>query len=596
MASPPLDLPHEDSPWGDERSINSRSPAPVITNDSGFKDNDDDTAEPSSAPAAAPSTEVTVPASPPQASSTSRRPTRRPGRHVVRAVAIDDDLGPLGPLGPLGGDSAEPSAPTTPQPLQEVLPPQPPIKEAAAAAPAPQQRKKDVLESIVLGEDEDSEAIRRSMGVRLPGIGPSADGGASQKPVFEIHVGDPHKVGDLTTAHTVYNVRTKTTSKAFKVPEFSVERRYSDFLWLYKVLNSNNPGVVVPPPPEKQAVGRFDENFVETRRAALERMLNRICQHPILLQDSDLKLFLESEALNVDIKQREKQSPLPQESKGIFGFGGSFSTTSKFIETDDWFHDRRQYLDALETQLKNLLKAVDGVIKQRKDLSEAAADFSSSLHALSTVELSKSLSSPLDHLSLLQVRIKELHERQAQQDVLTIGITVDEYIRIISSIKLAFQQRQRAYYSCHAAESELVKRRTTFEKLQRQGKTQQDRLTQLSAEVADSERKLHQARVLFEDMGRLMRSELERFEREKVEDFKSAVETFLESSVEAQKELIELWESYLLQLDREEAEMGQIAKEQGKKAEEQQREEEEEGQQMDTPTQSKAGDDEDEED
>ena len=45
------------------------------------------------------------------------------------------------------------------------------------------------------------------------------------------------------------------------------------------------------------------------------------------------------------------------------------------------------------------------------------------------------------------------------------------------------------------------------------------------------------AQDLFEDMGRLMRNELERFEREKVEDFKSGVETFLEGAVEAQKEV-----------------------------------------------------------
>lgn len=177
------------------------------------------------------------------------------------------------------------------------------------------------------------------------------------------------------------------------------------------------------------------------------------------------------------------------------------------------------------------------VIKQRKDLAEAASDFSSSLHALSTVELSKSLSSPLEALSDLQIRIKELHERQAQQDVLTLGITVDEYIRLIGSIKLAFQQRQKAFHSWHATEGELGKRKSTFEKLQRQGKTQQDRLNQLSAEVGESERKVHHARLLFEDMGRLMRAELERFEKEKVEDFKSAVETFLESAVEAQKEV-----------------------------------------------------------
>jgi sorting nexin-1/2 len=59
----------------------------------------------------------------------------------------------------------------------------------------------------------------------------------------------------------------------------------------------------------------------------------------------------------------------------------------------------------------------------------------------------------------------------------------------------------------------------------------------MSADVGDAERRVNASRLLFEDMGRLMRSELERFEREKVEDFKSGVETFLEGAVEAQKEV-----------------------------------------------------------
>lgn len=180
---------------------------------------------------------------------------------------------------------------------------------------------------------------------------------------------------------------------------------------------------------------------------------------------------------------------------------------------------------------------MDTVVIQRKGMSEAAGDFSASLHALSTVELSASLSGPLEGLSDLQIRIKELYDRQAQQDVLTLGITIDEYIRLIGSIKTAFGSRQKAYYAWSVAEQEMQKRKSTQEKLLRQGKTQQDRLTQIQGEVADAERKVHQARLLFEDMGRLMRVELERFEREKVEDFKSAVETFLESAVEAQKEV-----------------------------------------------------------
>jgi sorting nexin-1/2 len=265
-------------------------------------------------------------------------------------------------------------------------------------------------------------------------------------------------------------------------------------------------------------------------------MLNKAAAHPVLQHDSDLKLFLESEAFNMDIKNKERKDPGLNESKGMFGsmLGGS---SGKFVEHDDWFHDRRIYLDALEAQLKALLKATDAVVTQRKGLAEACGDFSASLHSLSAVELSPSLSGPLDSLSDIQIRIRELYERQAQQDILTMGIVIDEYIRLIGSVKTAFQQRQKAYHSWHSAEQELQKRKTNQDKLLRQGRSQQDRLNQLSADVADAERKVHQARLLFDDMGRLMRSELERFEREKVEDFKSGVETFLESAVEAQKEV-----------------------------------------------------------
>lgn len=195
------------------------------------------------------------------------------------------------------------------------------------------------------------------------------------------------------------------------------------------------------------------------------------------------------------------------------------------------------YLDALENQLKALFKGIDTMVTQRKAMAEAAGDFSASLHALSTVELSPSLSGPLDALSELQLTIRDVYDRQAQQDVLTFGIVIEEYIRLIGSVKFAFGQRQKAFVAWHTAESDLQKRKASQDKLLRQGKSQQDRLNQVSAEVADAERKVHQARLLFEDMGRLMRTELDRFEREKVEDFKSGVETFLEGAVEAQKEV-----------------------------------------------------------
>ena len=184
-----------------------------------------------------------------------------------------------------------------------------------------------------------------------------------------------------------------------------------------------------------------------------------------------------------------------------------------------------------------MLKATDTVVTQRKTLAEACGDFSASLHSLAIVELSPSLSGPLDGLSDLQLRIRELYERQAQQDILTLGIVIDEYIRLIGSCKMAFTMRQKSYHGWHSAEADLQKKRNTQDKLMRQGKSQTDRLNQVAAEVADAEKKAHQARLLFEDMGRILRQELDRFEREKVEEFKSGVETYLETAVEAQKQV-----------------------------------------------------------
>ena len=84
-------------------------------------------------------------------------------------------------------------------------------------------------------------------------------------------------------------------------------------------------------------MGRFDSNFVEGRRSALEKMLNKTAAHPVLQHDGDLKLFLESESFTVDMKQRERKDPdFPPESKGMFGsLNLSVGGTTKFIERDD---------------------------------------------------------------------------------------------------------------------------------------------------------------------------------------------------------------------------------------------------------------------
>lgn len=93
----------------------------------------------------------------------------------------------------------------------------------------------------------------------------------------------------------------QTTSPMFSKSSFSVLRRYSDFLWLYETLSNNNPGVVVPPVPEKHPFGRFDTGFVERRRVTLEQCLRKMAAHPVLQKDTDFKFFLESDSFALDV-------------------------------------------------------------------------------------------------------------------------------------------------------------------------------------------------------------------------------------------------------------------------------------------------------
>jgi hypothetical protein len=73
---------------------------------------------------------------------------------------------------------------------------------------------------------------------------------------------------------------------------FSVFLGYSDFLWLQERLEDVFPGVIIPPLPPKNSLGRFDDAFIESRRMLLERFINRIVNHLKLRKSTFVEIFL----------------------------------------------------------------------------------------------------------------------------------------------------------------------------------------------------------------------------------------------------------------------------------------------------------------
>ncbi|KAG5867806.1 hypothetical protein JTB14_011199 [Gonioctena quinquepunctata] len=68
-------------------------------------------------------------------------------------------------------------------------------------------------------------------------------------------------------------------------PSFSnveVSRRYKHFDWLHDRLSDKFNVIAIPPLPDKQVSGRYEEHFIEHRRAQLQEFINYMCRHPIL--------------------------------------------------------------------------------------------------------------------------------------------------------------------------------------------------------------------------------------------------------------------------------------------------------------------------
>uniref|UniRef100_A0A8C8R6Z3 Sorting nexin n=1 Tax=Pelusios castaneus TaxID=367368 RepID=A0A8C8R6Z3_9SAUR len=71
-----------------------------------------------------------------------------------------------------------------------------------------------------------------------------------------------------------------------------VHRRYKHFDWLYGRLAEKFPVISVPHLPEKQATGRFEEDFISKRRKGLAWWMDHMCSHPVLAQCDAFKHFL----------------------------------------------------------------------------------------------------------------------------------------------------------------------------------------------------------------------------------------------------------------------------------------------------------------
>lgn len=377
----------------------------------------------------------------------------------------------------------------------------------------------------------------------------SRDKPSPTQATFTIRVGDPHKVGDGMTGHMVYTVRTKTDAAGFKAAQFSSLRRYSDFRWLHAALVHNNAGIIIPPVPEKVRglISRFSPDLVEARRHGLENCINKIANHPILSKDEDLKLFLESEDFNRDVKLRVARKgavPTP-EQKTWMGWSGTVGVNSgqKFHEFDEWFDNQRAYLDSLEAQLKQMVKCLNALAQSHKELSDTIASSSHAMMMLSGSSLSRSLSASFAGLGDLQRRAQELEDVQSDSDIRHLGSVLYEYERVVGSVRKAFSTRVDTWHSMQKGDDELRKARIKHDKLKRESAASHYHEESLR-DLAEIESRALERRSNFDLVSKRCKEEMTRFDKERVEDVRKSIDVWLTGQLERREELLEEWIDY----------------------------------------------------
>ncbi|KAF7795635.1 hypothetical protein EIP86_006800 [Pleurotus ostreatoroseus] len=234
---------------------------------------------------------------------------------------------------------------------------------------------------------------------------------AAKLPPFRVLVHSPsRRASILSGAYTVYAVTSlfsstassssspssPSTSRAASPARTKVEaevritvhRRFSHFVALHTALARRLPGVALPPLPEKQYAGRFNDDFVEARRGDLERYLARVVRHPVARYAEVLTFFLGCENDGEWKRQYPRYLAMPPAGPSFYAhvFHPAFN-----LDADD----ATEAVDRFVEHARAVGKGVQGLRSTFGKVREASVEMSKAQRLLAYSMLSLITSKPL---------------------------------------------------------------------------------------------------------------------------------------------------------------------------------------------------------
>jgi len=224
-------------------------------------------------------------------------------------------------------------------------------------------------------------------------------------------------------------------------PSFSniqVQRRYKHFDWVFSQLRGKFGSVIaIPPLPEKQITGRFQDDLIGQRKVQLQSFVDRVSRHPVLANSEVWKHFI----TQTDEK-RWTQGKRKAESDNLVGI--SFLTTiqapSILSETENSIDNNigqfTRNMEKMDVAVKNLSSiAVDQTIRTRNAVKKDYQDIGKAFSQLSLAVADSPAAGSLSKIGSCYEDLSTTMAEQATKDWEPVLNMMHDYKGLVTSWK-----------------------------------------------------------------------------------------------------------------------------------------------------------------
>lgn len=369
---------------------------------------------------------------------------------------------------------------------------------------------------------------------------------------------------------------------SFQKSSFSVRRRFTDFVFLYKTLCKQFPAHAIPPLPDKHKMeyvrgDRFGPDFTQRRAHSLHRFVRRLTLHPFLRRQLPLITFLESSDWNAHMRShRSRSTSVSESSTSVFdNFTDTFvNAFSKVHKPDKRFIDVREKADKLDEDLSHVEKIVTRVARREADLEIDYQDLSTQFMKLAVLEpgVEGPVHSFAQSVEATAKGITGLKEH-TERDYLGSLRDMEAYIVALKQLLKSREQKQidfeelTEYLTKASQDRDILASSAHNSGLTGPGgfirskledvrgvdheQSRRERVRKLELQTMRLQGEVEQARKDTEMLDEQVVREVNEFERIKGVEFRDTLGTLAGKHVDFYEGVIETWERYLKEVEGE---------------------------------------------